>query len=204
MKNGEVIKDAQLGKLSKIENFFYGNFWFRVPVFVLGAIIVRILISKIFGQKYGVLFYSSIFLMTFIAIYLTVFLFFLVKHSIKSLLYAKNFWVLSIAYIVLILTLLVLFSSAYNSVEKMQKGYLTFGTCQDKFLPSMIESDEQRSSSYFYFSAITLFTVGYGDICPMGWSKSISMFNAFVGIFINTIVMIIVLSSYLSRRKEIN
>jgi hypothetical protein len=84
----------------------------------------------------------------------------------------------------------------------MNKGYLTYGTCSDEFNPEMINIDQNKSSDYFYFSSITLFTVGYGDICPVGWSKILSIINSFAGNFISVILMVIVISAYLNRNHE--
>lgn len=32
-----------------------------------------------------------------------------------------------------------------------------------------------------YFSAITLLSVGYGDVTPFGWSRAIAVFEAMIG-----------------------
>ncbi|HLN20975.1 MAG TPA: potassium channel family protein [Bacteroidales bacterium] len=35
----------------------------------------------------------------------------------------------------------------------------------------------------FYHSAITFFTIGYGDVYPMGWSRIVSGLEGFIGVF---------------------
>jgi len=35
----------------------------------------------------------------------------------------------------------------------------------------------------FYHSAITFFTIGYGDVYPMGVSRIVSGFEGFMGVF---------------------
>lgn len=90
----------------------------------------------------------------------------------------------------------------YDLSDNLGKGYLTYGTCSDTFIPESAVNASQISHEYFYFSAVTFFTVGYGDICPMGWNKGLALFNAFIGHFISVVVMVIVISYYLKRRNE--
>lgn len=42
-------------------------------------------------------------------------------------------------------------------------------------------SSYERMSTSMYFSAITLFSVGYGDIAPVGVGRAIAVFEALVG-----------------------
>jgi len=115
---------------------------------------------------------------------------------------AQNLWRLLVSYVLFIIAVLLLFSLGYLSIERMHKGYLTYGQCSDHFDVIKIEMDSYKATDYFYFSTITLFTVGYGDICPMGWSKFLSMFNAFVGNFIAVILMVLVITAYVNRNKR--
>ncbi|CAG9623015.1 potassium channel family protein [Sutcliffiella rhizosphaerae] len=54
--------------------------------------------------------------------------------------------------------------------------------------PVLLERGEKISGSFFevffrsiYFSAITILTVGYGDITPIGIGRSIAMIEALIG-----------------------
>ena len=38
-----------------------------------------------------------------------------------------------------------------------------------------------RLTRSFYFSAITLMSVGYGDLTPFGWSKAVAVIEALIG-----------------------
>lgn len=38
-----------------------------------------------------------------------------------------------------------------------------------------------RMTRSFYFSSITLMSVGYGDITPFGWSKAVAVLEALIG-----------------------
>jgi len=47
-----------------------------------------------------------------------------------------------------------------------------------------------------------LLTIGYGDICPMGWSKYVALFNGFVVNFIAVVIMVMVVSAFLKRSES--
>ena len=138
----------------------------------------------------------------FVMVYLLFFVIQTIGKSLKSLITANNIIVLLLSYAVFMFCILLFFASMYDITTNMGKGYLTYGTCSDKFDKSMIQTDSQKSDDHFYFSAVTLFTVGYGDICPMGWDKTIAIINAFVGVGINAILMVLVISNYMDRKKS--
>jgi potassium channel LctB len=145
--------------------------------------------------------------LTFILIYfLIVFYFivalvFIVKERINYLMNPKNIFKLIQAYAILILVIITVFSMLFSAVEFAQMGYITYGVCSDKFSPASIISDSQISQSYFYFTAVTFFSVGYGDICPMGWAKILAVITAFAGNVISVILIAVILNNYL-RHKE--
>jgi len=66
----------------------------------------------------------------------------------------------------------------------------------------MIANDPNISHDYFYFSAITFFSVGYGDVCPMGLCKIMAVVTAFAGNIVTVVLMAIVVSLYLNRRTK--
>lgn len=167
------------------------------------VMLIRLLLPVIFVNHAQILFYSSFFVLTFISLYTAFFIIFILKHSLKHLFSASNLWTILISYLVFIFFVLFLFSSSYSYLEYMEKGYLTYGQCSSNFSNSMISSDSMKSNNYFYFAAITFFTVGYGDICPMGFAKQLSVLNAFIGVFINSIVVVVAISFYLKRKEMI-
>jgi len=193
------IAKRHLTHLSKAERLLYSRPLIKVP-FVIVVIAILIMVSPTLFPGSPNLHYVSFFLILALNIYLLFFIIFLLKHSLKSLLSAKNLWSLLGSYAIFMVAIITLFSFGYQSVEDLDKGYLTYGGCSDHFDLSMMQKDTQRSTNHFYFSAITLFTVGYGDICPMGWSKGLALINAFVGNFISVVLMVIVITAYINRR----
>ncbi len=194
------ITKKQMEGFTKLEGFFYQKPLFKVPVFV-GSILVLLFIISAFGSGDWTS-YASFFLVFLLNLYLLFFIIFLLRHSFKSLLSAPSMSRLILSYVLFILAILMLFSFGYRSIEDMDQGYLTYGKCSDYFNPAMIGADEYRSADYFYFSAVTLFTVGYGDICPMGWTKSLALINSFVGNFISVVLMVVVISAYVNRSQQ--
>lgn len=91
----------------------------------------------------------------------------------------RSFLALIIKYFFLTMSVILLFGILYyvNAVEFNPPGLISA-------YPMQLEKD------VFYFSAITYFTVGYGEIVPWGVSaKTLSVFEAFFGNVINLIVL---------------
>ncbi|HET7628177.1 MAG TPA: potassium channel family protein [Bacillales bacterium] len=53
-----------------------------------------------------------------------------------------------------------------------------------------------------YFSAITLLSVGYGDITPFGWSRAVSVIEALVGYLLPATVMVQVVRLFPNQFKR--
>lgn len=200
-KIGEISKD-NLSKLSKLERFLYYKPIIKVPLVLLGVFLLRLFFYFNFSEDSLILSDLSFIVMFLLSLYLIFFVVYLIKHSFQKLLTATSFISLFFSYMLFIVSVLLLFTSAYDLMEKTDNGYLKYGECSDLFNPTMIQKDPQLSHNYFYFSSVTLFTVGYGDICPMGWDKYLALINAFIGNFINVVIMVIVISNYLKRREN--
>lgn len=191
-------------RIQRVNKFLYDKPLFKVPIFLGIALLLFIFFSITFPENSHALKFAKFFISLFAMIYLLFFVIQLIGKSFKSLISANNIIVLLLSYTLFMFCIILFFSSTYDMITNINKGYLTYGTCSDKFDKSMIQTDSQKSDDHFYFSAITLFTVGYGDICPMGWDKTIAMINAFVGVGINAILMVLVISNYMDRKKPNN
>ena len=89
----------------------------------------------------------------------------------------------------------------------MGAGYLRYGGCIDNtsMTRESILNDPYAIKNilhYPYFSSITLFTVGYGDICPMGWAKTIAVLNAFIGSAFNVLILAIAITNYSTNTND--
>ncbi len=86
----------------------------------------------------------------------------------------RNFVVLFLVY----LTIIFGFSAIYMALELMGYTVLTEGSRHvGGHVMHLIEDTT-------YFSAVTLLSVGYGDITPLGWGRLIAMFQALIGYII--------------------
>jgi|GEM_PF-1411732 len=198
------LSENRITKFHQVNKFLYNKPLLKVPLFLGIALLLFILFSIIFPENSHVLKFAKFFISLFVMIYLLFFVIQLIGKSLKSLITANNIIVLLLSYALFMFGMILFFATTYDTATNINKGYLTYGTCSDEFDKSMIYTDRQKSDDHFYFSAITIFTVGYGDICPMGWDKTIAIINAFIGVGINAILMVLVISNYIDRKKPNN
>jgi Ion channel len=128
----------------------------------------------------------------------------LVRRSLNRLFNAQNLASLLISYAIFIFGILILVSIGFAEIQHLELGYLTYGKCSETFNKTMIQTDPNISHDYMYFSSVTFFTIGYGDICPMGAAKFLSVITAFIGNIVTVVLMGIVITLYLKRRESIN
>lgn len=115
-------------------------------------------------------FYLSIFLIV-VAIFMSLRTLF-VPHKIKGKQVSlENFFTLALIYA----TVMAGFGLLYYLLDL--KGIWVLSDVSMR--PSI--SSYERMSTSMYFSAITLFSVGYGDIAPIGIGRVIAVFEALVG-----------------------
>lgn len=129
-----------------------------------------------------------------------------VYESIKQLLEEgqKSISKIFSAYMISIIGLILLFALFYNLLFMTGDGYLTYSQCHDSFSRDMMMGDENIVTSnfgYIYFSAITFFSVGYGDICPMGAAKFISIINTWLGHAYTVIILGMALAIYFKDKQ---
>ncbi len=136
-----------------------------------------------------------------ISIYFVLVMIFIIRTSFERSLNPKNFISLILTYALFIFGILMIFSTLFNFFEIAGLGYIKYSACSDQFNPSMISSDTSISREYFYFTGSTFFLLGYGDICPMGYTKYLAIFTAFVGHIIAVIIVALIINNYL-RKKE--
>jgi len=128
---------------------------------------------------------------------------YLIRKALARLLNARDIVSLLFSYAMFIVLILLVISILFLVVEELDLGYLTHGPTTDEFNSDVIDSEDPNiSHDYLYFTAVTFFSVGYGDICPMGLCKIVAVVTAFVGNVVSVVLMAIVVSLYLNRRNS--
>jgi hypothetical protein len=185
-----------------VSNFLYDHFKKIVIFLIILMGVSQVFINYIAFLKLPVSIIISI-------VFLIVVINFIVKkgiESIYSLIGNKSKTIEEIVgdYAIAVIFTVLFFAFIYAIADSSGIGYLKYGTCGESFTFKNIPEDPQIIKSSFsrvYFSAVTFFTVGYGDICPMGYSKIISILNAMTGSIINIIILSIAIGQYLNTGK---
>ena len=142
---------------------------------------------------------ASFFLLIF---YVVIFLINRIRANITRLLHHElKFGEIITGYITSVIFIVILFSILYWGMTVLGLGYLKYGSCVDTtdMTRQLIDNDPLRVKEFMhypYFSAITFFTVGFGDICPMGLSKLISTLNALIGNLFTVLILAIAITNY--------
>ncbi len=172
------------------------KFFFVIPIYIVLAILVERL-----EETHPVRLTITV-LHVIIAIYFILLMIHILRHSIRQLMKSKNLFALIRTYMIFLLGIILIFTTIFNLTEISRTGYLTYGKCSDNFRPDMLKSDADRSRGFFYFTAVTFFTIGYGDICPMGMAKFVALATAFVGHLVSVILVALILYNFLDARKN--
>jgi hypothetical protein len=188
------------GKNSKINSILFARPLFKFIMLLVLQLLTFIFIN-FFPEDFPIRIFISV-LNVLIAFY---FIFLVIHVSKKSFSYLMNpthIGALIGSYIILIVMILLVFSTIYNVVDLTGLGYIKYGSCSDNFNSSMIASDATISRDFFYFSAMTFFGVGYGDICPMGLAKIISIIAALIGHVVSVILVALILNNYINMKPK--
>jgi potassium channel LctB len=95
------------------------------------------------------------------------------KQTISGSITWHNFLVLFLLYMNLIFS----FGLIYCALEWLELGFIL-----DHYASYAHQSQwHDRITRSFYFSAITLLSVGYGDLSPFGLARGVAMLEAMVG-----------------------
>ena len=164
-------------------------------VFLILVYIILSNILKYYPKRYEIRLPIA-FVEIFIAIYFIIVMVYMIKGFVNHLLKPRNLLSLIGAYALFLFGILFIFSTIFNIIEIGKWGYIRYGGCTSNFKPEMIANDNLISRDFFYFSAVTFFTVGYGDICPMGVARQISIIAAFTGHIVSVLIVALLINNY--------
>ncbi len=106
------------------------------------------------------------------------------KHSFVQTYWAHaHLYSIVGAYILVATATILLFGIFYSVLDANGASHLQFNDCS-RVIP------ELRSTNHIYFSSVTFYALGYGDICPAGGSaRFISQVEVALGVVINTLFL---------------
>ncbi len=81
------------------------------------------------------------------------------------------------ALFILCVNIMMLFTVIYAVLDVLDLGLIVDHHSPESDVPAWID----HGTRTIYFSAITLLSVGYGDITPFGWSRAVAILEATVG-----------------------
>lgn len=90
----------------------------------------------------------------------------------------------SLTLLIFCVNIIVVFSVVYVLFDLTGLGRLV----EVQAHPSGLAAWAAYLARTMYFSAMTLFSVGYGDIWPVGWSRAVAVIEATVGYILPAVV----------------
>jgi len=143
-----------------------------------------------------------------LTIYILLFIIMRIKMNVTKLLHHElKFNQILTAYVVSVIFIILLFSIIYWAMVVVGAGYLKYGSCVDntEFTREDIMQDPLlviNPMHYSYFSAMTFFSVGFGDICPMGMSKLVATLNAIIGNAFTVLILAMAITNYSTNKYQ--
>ena len=198
-KRIENYSKERIKELHGLAKFLYRRPFLKFIILVIVQFIL-INFSAYFPTNFPIRILSEV-IGILISVYFILVIIYIIRTFYERLLNPKNFITLILTYAMFILGILMIFSTLFSFFELSGLGYMKYGSCTDKFDSSMIQSDSTISREYFYFTGSTFFLLGYGDICPMGYTKYLAIFTAFIGHLVAVIIVTLVINNYL-RNKD--
>jgi len=194
------IVEEKMSKLQVVREWFLNHFFVTFMVLVV--------INIFFLTNRNVPLILDLTALFLLILYIIIFIVTRIQKNINKLLHHElTFKDILKIYISSAIFIVLLFSLAYWSMTAVGTGYLKYGSCTDnvEVTHDVITQDSMTVRNplhYPYFSAITFFTVGFGDICPMGMSKIVAILNALIGHAFTVIILSIAITNYAANKDN--
>jgi hypothetical protein len=164
--------------------------------------VILVVINAFFLMSKNVPALLKIIAFLLLIIYIILFMIVRIKTNVTKLLHHElKFNQILTGYITSVIFIVLLFSVVYWTMTIVGAGYLKYGSCVDnkEFIMDDITQDPLKvinPTHYAYFSSMTFFSVGYGDICPMGMNKLIATINAIIGNAFTVLILAMAITNY--------
>ncbi len=172
----------------------------KLILFILVSIILNQIGAYFELEKFTDIFLNVINIL--IVIYLLLSILQIFRTRFKYLMKPDHLLVLLWSYAILIFIIILLFAALFNVIETAGLGYITYEECTHNFDSANIANNQDISHEYIYFSTVTFFTVGFGDVCPMGLSKNLAVILVFVGHLVSVLLVALIINNYLDFKKK--
>ncbi|MDD5193872.1 MAG: potassium channel family protein [Candidatus Nanoarchaeia archaeon] len=130
----------------------------------------------IFNQNYSIM--AVLFILTIFAmIYLFVQAMILIRQNLES----GRLLLSILCYVIVFLWITFLISNLFNISQLNNWGSISYNCPKNS--DSLLNKTDLASGEFFYFTATTILTIGYGDICPFGFSRVLAGLTGFIGMF---------------------
>ncbi len=205
MKKSLFQKDFSKKTIRSLqESKFYALLYNKPGITLLVLFVIQLLLVKLVGPRPNNVFVDLLLLLInfLIATFFVLIIVHTIRNSLRRLMNPTHIRELIFAYIFLIFSFLLIFSTLFSVVEFSKLGYLRYGGCTDTTSLTQDVAGGLVSRDFLYFSTMTFFTVGYGDICPIGSARIVAMIEAFVGHVISVILVALIINNYLQSRKK--
>ena len=187
-----------MDKGSRFKKFLYDKPLWKFTILMI-VYIISLFIIEGFSENPAIRIPITIFHII-LAVYFILVMVNVIKYSMTRLTSSKDSKELIIYYVVFLIGFIIMLSTVLNIIDLTKTGYITYGQCSDHFVPQ-IKGDKEISHNFFYYTTM-LFTVGLGDICPMGLAKEFSMITAIIGHVISVILVALIINNHLKLKEE--
>jgi len=104
-------------------------------------------------------------------------------YALLTLHHSNKLGFILVAYVFIVVITIIAFAYLHWTASEFGVGFIQYTEC--------MEVDEtSRSQNWFYFSSVTFYGLGYGDICPiLPAARILSQIEVALGALINTILI---------------
>jgi hypothetical protein len=203
MKKRSVIRDYSKERVEELTTF--GKLFFKNPIskFIL-LIVLYLVLSRLISRYYydynvKIILYI---VQGLIAVFFIVVIYHLLRLWFSHVNSPKNIPRIIANYLLFIFAIILIFSTILSVLESYNLGYIKYAPCENYINYKDVHEDSSLSKNYFYFTAITFFTVRYGDICPMGYARELSILISLTGHLISVLIVALIINNYYKKKEN--
>ena len=127
-----------------------------------------------FFNKINIGSFNTLIVLTYVIVFI---------YTLTTIRNAHKYWFIVLSYAFAVMISIIIFGFLYWSMSIFGVGHLQFSDC------SSVQSN-LFSENWFYFSSVTFYALGYGDICPVRpLARLVSQIEVALGVLVNTLLI---------------